>query len=356
MSIQFEFNSFTITQDEGDPFWHCSIELSNPSDGFQFRPNDQFELNVMGELYEFFVNSVSISRSGPVNISASVEGIGIGAALDAPRDSLITKVWDTDVTAHTVVSELLDGHLDSWNFLDWTIPGNRLSVEDGSKIELAKRVVEAAGGVLESLPNGEFSVRKKFPVSPLKYTTATPDIEIDEVIDVESISFNYQNARYVDWVRIRDVDESGVSDSVEMVFDEGSQLTGTLKVYPTPWRKVHLEHTGPDSLTLELIGEVTRLVPAATDDPVEELVEIFEGQGSVKYPIVDIVSIRWQAADLTSLYFDSYSKTVYSSHATKKNSLVYLTYHTKSLDYRVSSSIPQDVQFLVVDDTVLTET
>lgn len=350
MAIQFDFQNFTITQDEGDPFWRCTLALANPVDAFSFKPNDQFELNIMGELFQFLVNSVSISRSSPVDITATVEGVGVGALLDVPRASALTQVWDVDATAHDIVAELLDTHLDSWEFVNWAIPGNRLSVENGSKIELAKTVVEAAGGVLESFPNGEFLVRKKFPSSPLKYATATTDLLIDEVLDISSISFNYQNSRYVDWVRIRDVDESGVSDNVEIIFDDETELSGTLKVYPKPWRSVHLEHTGPDNIVLELIGEVTRLVPDPEDDPNEELVEIYEGKGTVKYPIVDIVSIRWQARDLLSLYFDPYSETVYSSHPTEKNSLVYLTYHTKSINYRVESPIPQDVQFLVIED------
>lgn len=350
MAIQFDFQSFTITQDEGDPFWRCNVTLVNPKDAYQFKPNDEFELNIMGELFNFLVNSVSISKTGPVDISATLEGVGIGAALDIPRASAITKVWDTDITAHDVVVELLDTHLDTWNFIDWTIPGNRLSVENGSKIELAKTVVEAAGGVLESFPNGEFVVRKKFPTSPLKYDIAVPDLVIDEVLDVVSISFNYQNSRYVDWVRIRDVDESGVSDRIEMEFDEGTEMSGTLKVYPHPWRPVHLEHTGPASLVLTLIGEVSRLVPSIDDDVTEELVEIFEGQGNTKYPIVDIVTTKWQARDLLSLYHDPDSETVYSSHPTEKNTLVYLTYHTRSINYRVESPVPQDIQFLVVED------
>ena len=50
---------------------------------FLFKPDDRFfTLNLLGELYEFFVASVSISKTGPVAITATVEGIGIGALLD----------------------------------------------------------------------------------------------------------------------------------------------------------------------------------------------------------------------------------------------------------------------------------
>lgn len=349
MALQFEFTEFTITQDEGDPFWRCSVALANPADGFEFKPNDHFAINVMGELFEFLVASVNISRTGPVVLSATVEGVGIGAALDVPRSSALTQVWETDISAHDIVNALLNSEIDSWDFIDWTIPGNRLAVENGSAVELARTIVEAAGGVLESYPYGLFYVRKKFPLSPLKYATSASliDLELDEVVDVESVTFNYQNSRYVDWVRIRDVDEAGVSDRVEFIPDADSALRGTLRVYPQPWRDVYLTHTGPDDLVLNLVGVVERLVPDVLDSPNEELVEIFQGQGNTKYPVVELVSITWQAVDLLGLYFDPYTTTVYSTHPTLKNSLVYLTYKTKSIDYRVESSIPQDVQFLV---------
>ena len=350
MSSEFEFVEFSITQDEGDPFWRCSVMLANPQDGFLFKPDDRFTLNLLGELYEFFVASVSISKTGPVAITATVEGIGIGALLDTPRASAVTKVWETDISAYDVVSELLDSSIDSWEFINWTIPGNRLSIENGSAVELAKKVVEAAGGILESYPHGPFYVRKKFPLSPLKYSISPIDIELDEMVDVDTVTFNYQNSRYTDWVRIRDIDEAGVSDRVEFKADSDSGLRGTLFVYPQPWRNVHLIHTGPDDLVLLLEGVVERLVPAVDDDLNEQLVEIFEGQGSTKYPIVEIVSIRWQAKDLLGLYFDPYSTTVYSTHPTEKYSLVYVTYKTKSINYHVESSVPQEVQFLVEED------
>lgn len=350
MTTEFEFVEFSITQDEGDSFWRCSVTLADAKDGFLFKPDDRFTLNLLGELYEFLVSSVSISKTGPVAITATVEGVGIGALLDTPRASAVTRIWDVDVSAYDVVTELLNGLVDNWDFINWTIPGNRLSVENGSAVELAKKVVEAAGGVLESYPHGPFYVRKKFPISPLKYATSVIDIELDEMIDVITVTFNYQNSRYVDWVRIRDIDEAGVSDRVEFKADSDSGLRGTLFVYPQPWRNVHLIHTGPDDLVLLLEGVVERLVPAVDDDPNEELVEIFDGQGSTKYPIVEIVSIRWQAKDLLGLYFDPYSTTVYSTHPTEKYSLVYITYKTKSINYHVESVVPQEVQFLVEED------
>ena len=350
MSISFEFTEFTITQDEGDPFWRCTVTLADPHDGFLFKPKDRFTINLMGELFEFLVASVSMTRSGPVTHSATVEGVGIGAELDIPRASAITQVWDTDLLAHDIMVGLLGTSLDTWDFINWTIPANRLSIDNGSVTSVAKQIVEAAGGVLESYPHGPFLVRKKFPTSPLKYSETTPDIILDEVVDVETVSFTYQNSRYVDWVRIRDVDESGISDRVEFEADTDSNLRGTLRVYPIPWRGVHLIHTGPTDLVLTLIGVVERLVPDPTAEVTEERIEIFEGKGSTSYPIVDIVSIRWHSIDLMGLYFDPYTTTVYSTHPTAKYGLAYITYHTKSIDYRVESNIAQDVQFLVEED------
>lgn len=353
MAISFDFISFTITQDEGDPFWRCSVILANPKDAFSFQPNDEFTINLLGELYHFLVNSISISRTrsgdGPVVTTATVEGVGIGALLDVPRASPITQVWDVDTEAYTIVSNLLEDKLDSWDFINWIIPKNRLAIENDSKISAVKMVVEAAGGVLESFPNGQFYVRRKFPVSPLKYLTHPADIELSEVTDIEGITFNFQNAVYVDWVRIRDIDDSGKSDWCEMEFDKNSNLSGIIHVYPIPWRPVTLTHTGPADLQLALIGEVVRIVPAPDAEEVEELLEIVEGKATTRYPIIELLSIRWHSVDLLGLYFEPYTNTVYSTHLTLQYSLVYITYKTKSIDYRVVSGYTQEVQFLVED-------
>ena len=355
MARSLDFFTATITQDEGNPFWSLSVDAVLDQKSLNLKPNDVLNFNVEGEIFSFYVDQITISKSSLVEITLSVTGIGVSCMYDIPRASALTKIWEEDVTAFTAAQWLLDNKIQQWDLINWTIPGYRLSVSQGSRISTVSQIVQAVGGVLESYPNGDFYVRKNFPISPLKYFLFTPDHILDEVAEVYDVQYSYQNAWYVDWVRIMDIDVSSISDEVETIFDENSQLAATIKVYPMPWRPVHVEHTGPTDLVLTFVAEVTRTEPDSNDPQVtdiEELVEITEGKGSTKYPILSIESVRWHSIDLLSIYFDPYTKNVYTTHPTEKYSLVYLKYTTKSLNYRTVSATEQTVQFIVVDDDV----
>lgn len=353
MTISLDFFTATITQDEGNPFWSLSVDAVLDQKSLNLKPNDVLNFNIQGEIFSFYVDQITISKNSLVDLTLSIIGIGISCAYDIPRASALTKIWEEDISAFDAAQWLLDDKIQQWDLVNWTIPGYRLSVSQGSRVSTVSQIVQAAGGVLESYPNGDFYVRRNFPTSPLKYSLFTPDHVFDEVADIYNVQYSYQNARYVDWVRIMDTDVSSISDETETIFDENSQLKATIKVYPMPWRPVHLEHTGPTELTLTFVAEVTRTEPDITDSQVtetEELVEITEGKGSTKYPILSIESVRWHSIDLLSIYFDPYTKNVYTTHPTEKYSLVYLKYTTKSLNYRTESKIEQTVQFIVVDD------
>ncbi len=358
MPTKLEFFTASVTQDEGSPFWNLSLDVVLSQDTLNLKPNDLLDLNIYGEIFSFYVDQITINKTSPVELTFSISGIGVGCAYDIPRASSLTKVWEEDVTAHDAAQWLLDNKIQQWDLVNWSIPGYRLSMDKGSRVSTVSQIAQAAGGVLESYPNGDFYVRKNFPVSPLKYFAFPVDQIFDEVVDIYNTQYSYQNARYVDWVRIMDLDVSSIADEAETIFDKDTQLSAVVKVYPIPWRPVHLEHTGPTNIVLTLIGEVTRLEPDPTDWQVqesgelEELVEIVEGKGSTKYPILSIQSVHWHSTDLLSLYFDPYTKNVYTTHPTEKYSLVYLKYTTKSLNYATSSTVEQTVQYLVIDDDV----
>ncbi len=340
----FDIEEFTLSLDEGSPFWSCQITITNVEDSLQFKPDDEFTLNVYGVLYNFYVEEISVSKGGPVNHTATIRGVGIGAKYDVPRKKPLTKTWDSDITAFDAVSELVEGDIDSWEFLNWSIPANRLAVDKGSPVQLAKSIVEVAGGVLEGQPSGLFRVRPLYPDVPREYPVLTEDLLLDEGFDVYSVSFQYANTDYIDCVRIRSSNESGISDQLEAVFPEGQlKHEGELLVYPMPWRDVDVIHTGPAGVTLEYVEDREWQIE-------EELVTILEGKGSTQKPIVSIDSVVWQAKDLSSLYADDYSTDIYSSHPTDKFTLAKVTYTTRAKVYRIAYEGDLTVQFLVCDE------
>lgn len=342
MTVSFSLKRFTLSIDEGAPYWQCSVELTNAEEALELKPNDLFVLTILSEEYWFYVDKISINKTGPVDISATISGLGKGADLDTPRKEAITKTWKEDKSAREILDELLEGRIVQYDLVDWVIIGGRLSVENASRLSVAKQIVEAAGGVLEGTPAGDFVIRRLFPVPPKDYEITAPYMIFDEVTDLYNSVEAYENNRYVDWVRIRDIAESGIQDFVETVFDEGSQTSGKIYVYPMPWRQVRVEHTSFDFVQLSFVEEQVRQET--------EVIEIFQGEGSTKYPIVSIDSVVWQAIDLMSLYSSPFSKRVFSSHPTEKNSMVEIVYTTKALVYNMACDADLTVQFLVIDD------
>lgn len=333
----------SVSCDESSPFWNCTVELANVEDFVKFKPNDTFTINLLGELYHFYVDNIQLNRNSNYNPSSVITGIGIGADLDFPRKQSITKTWDTDELASNIVNEVLEGRLVSWDLTDWEIPANRLVEENSSRIAVAQRVVQAAGGVLESNPDGTFYVRHLHPISPNDYNLSNFDHEYEEVKNVFEANFSYQNNKYYDWVRIRDIENDEINDTIEFEQDENDSLAGTLKVYPSPYREsIKVVHTGPSDITLVKEGTVLR--------EEEETIEIFEGEGSVRYPIQSIQSFEWNSVNLGGLAFEPYSKTVTSTHPNLRYSMVKIKYTTKSINYRTTSTGNNDVQYLVIDE------
>lgn len=344
MTIKIDMLGFSITQDEGNPYWECSIELNNIADLIQFKPGDPFTLNMQGELYHFVVDKLAINKSGPSDYTASVGGVGTPALLSRKFDQPVTKTWAEDAYAHDIVQEILRDSVTSWEIPNWVIDANVFSVENMDRLEAAKQIIEAAGGVLESTPAGDLLVRPLWPTSPTKYTQPATviDEEYQEVLEVFSVELQYENTLYKDWVRIRDTDQPNINDTVDVVWDDGTQLKGYLRVFPYPWRAVTVEHTGPSNVTLQPAGEDTVTTERA-------LLEITEGTGTTTLPVESITAIEWHAVDLEDLTYEEYTKDVKSTSATEKYSLAYITYVTRFIKYRIESPVEQDVQFLVVD-------
>lgn len=335
--------------DEGSPYWQISVVVANEGDFESFQPNDTFVFNLFGEEYHFYVDQKSLDRNAPGALSMTIHGIGLSAALDLPRQTPLTKTWDEAQNAKSIVEELLGATLVDWGLkdtagaeLDWPIEKDRLSVENGSKLKTAMEVVAAAGGLIEGNPDGTLYVRHHYPISPVKYSTAVADHVYEELTNVLTVNHSYENSRYVDWVRIRNLEETGTQDSLEMEWDEGSQLEGTMRGFPIPWRDVSIIHTA-NSAIISMGAQTTRTWKE------EELIEIYDGKGSVNYPIISINSIDWQETDLQGLYYEPYTRDVYSTSSLQKYSLVRIVYTTKAVTRRVSSDRDYDAQFLLED-------
>ena len=333
--------SARISMNEGDPFWTCELSIASPGEFLTLTPNDQFVIDLQGEQYHFYVDRAGLNRSGPAEITGTIGGVGLGVNLDHPRRKLITKVFPSK-NASEIVQELLDNRVILWDLVDWPVLQDRFGVEFSSRVSAAKQLVEAAGGVLEGTPEGDFTVRHLWPTAPWDYSSETPVHIFNDIDSILRISFDYSIARYIDTVVVRDIPAQGYQDRVEVEDVVGEPLKKIVHVYPSPWRTTFdLKTTGGVAVTMNLLGTFERTEI--------ELMEIVNGQATAKYPVKSISSITWQYLDLLGLFHNPYSPMLYSTHSTEKYSLARVTYKVESVDYEVTVSASDDIQFYIED-------
>ncbi|MDH5637431.1 MAG: LamG domain-containing protein [Nitrospinota bacterium] len=329
-----EILSANVKQDEGDPFWSGSATLASAADYSLMNVDDAVDLTLGVQTYSLIVDGKEKSRAFG-QLELSITAISPGAALSFPRAEPVTKTWPA-VMARVAAEDALGQAID-WRITDWLIPDGRLAVAAAAPLEVARKIVEAAGGALQSAPDGSFIARPLFPISVPGWNAAMPDYTLAD--DTHNISARelYRHAELVNQVTIRDTGSGATQDMTEYVADETDPLKGTLYVIPRPWRPIAVAHTGHAAVGLVPLG--VKLLQK------KELVEFTEGRASVGRPVYSVDNTQWQYADLGAV--EAAGTELASAQAAY--SLAWITYSCRCHVFAVGDTIPETIQFLVME-------
>ncbi len=330
----------SVQFDEGGYNWVGRVSLANIGDESKFEFDTEVILRIFGEEYSMVVDSKDVNRDRPGSVTSSLTLAGISARLDVPRASAFTGNFDTDITASAAAEAILGTTVD-WQMIDWVIPGGRLGAEAVSPIQFAQQIATAGGGVLESNKDGTVYVRDLFPVPVAQYPTTTPDHIFLEQDSIMSLAESFEGQEIFNKFRIRDVSDSDFRDRIVFEASDQTGLEGCLFVFPSPFRPITVEHTSDTQIGLTLVGEVFL--------EKEELIEFTDGQGNAGFPIFDLLSVEWMDDDLGALTFTQFENTFFSADPVNKFSLATVKYRTKAVKFTTSSTVDDQVQFLVVD-------
>lgn len=342
-----------VSKSEDQIHWTCSLELANIEDYARFAQDASFTLELFGEQWAFIVDSKELQRSGPAGRRFQLNGVSPTAMYDLPRAEPYSVTYSIPVFARAAAEAALGTTID-WQIVDWLIPAYRLVADNASPLAFAARIVEAAGGVLESKKDGTFLARHRFPVSTQNYETATPDHAFSELDKIVSVREQFVPGKIVNRIRISDQDANFL-DRIEFVADEGdpSGLSGELRVYPSPWRtEVRLVCTSDISdvrLQENAPRERTRVVTEEEDGVTGELVEFRNSEANTGYPIDSIDSVEWISASLGSVTFEPNSTTLRSSSPTEGYGLARVVYRTRYLSYDAQAFDVTPAQFILED-------
>ena len=325
------------------PYWQADIVLWRARDYSLFPLSQPFTLHYCGTDYALIVDQPDLDRGmdgdGNQRNVATIRGLSPAAALDFPRAEAITLTFDQTILASVAAAEILGQSL-QWAMVDWPITAYRLALTHASPLAAVQNIVQAAGGVLQSLPDGTLRAQPRFSrTMPSLRDELMPADYALTADDISAVAQKVVAETYFNWLRVMDVEPS-FQDKLEFEPDAENGLWGTLYAYPSPWRTVTVRNTR---------GDVVKLYPQGTQiREVEETIDILAGEGNVKYPVLTVLETVWEADNLGAVAADSDSTVVRS--AIDDYSRLYIRYRTRAVQYRAQSELETSALELLEDD------
>ena len=329
----------TVSLAEGSPYWSADITLGSEEEAAQLEVGDALALSMCGHVFALRVDQRGEDAQGAVTRSWKVQALSPLAWLDSPYVLSSDIYFPAGTTASEAVAELLaPAAALSWALPDWTLPTAGLTFTSTTPVAAARAIVEAIGGLLESLPDGCVVARRRYPMAPDRFASAVPDIEL---FDSEAVS------RSVSTLHVEIVNRLSVSDGADgvsaqdrLVYEPGANpLAGTVRAWPNPWRPVRLVHTGRPEVVIDARGVRTWTV--------KETVEFKDGQATLSTPALALQAVEWRYVDLGGVTLDGETLTAAYGEG---YSLADVRYTTRAYVWAVADDKIEDVQFLLEDD------
>lgn len=329
--------SATLSADEDSPVWLARLQLADVGDFAAMAIGDALRLALGQEIFELIVDGKSLSRDAVTDLRCEISAVSPLALLDAPFSGTM-KYFRPEPTPAVEAVTFLIGAVD-WQLPHWLIPAGRLLMEDVTPLQAARNIVAAMGGIIESHPEGSVVCRRRHPDNVPDYASASI---AHTLFDGDVISAQSRIAPSRGYNRVTLANEEGGgarhSDTLEFIVNENVPTQGLVRAYLNPARSVTLAHSGHPSTKITALGDISRSE--------KECVEFIEGQARTRYPITQIVSVHWQHADLGTLHFNDKALTA----STMGYSLLALTYLTYSVNWAVSLTADEEVQFVLIDN------
>ncbi|MBF0424342.1 MAG: hypothetical protein HQL66_00775 [Magnetococcales bacterium] len=313
--------SITLSVSEGDLFWTGQVELENPADYQRIQVDDALTIRLggadaAGETYGVIVDRKELSREGVHRPRLVVAVISPAARYATPRAKPIERTWDAPIMAHTAAEEAI-GETIVWDMINWLISGRvRLAIHEGFPIEVVRTIAEAAGGVVESLPDGRLHTRKRFPVSPPDWGTATPDHVLTDIADNLSCRESHRSRLRVNRIVVRGYLPQGSPINIEPDARPAGLNRGRTEFYGGD--TVHtLAYVDANVTNLALEASAGLIFPEGNHLVENEEIVTFSGtsMAAISKPAVAIVSVLWLGVTLGELNLESDNRTLTAEYA-----------------------------------------
>ncbi|MBF0340925.1 MAG: hypothetical protein HQL95_08190 [Magnetococcales bacterium] len=309
--------SATISQAEGDFAWSGTLEISDPAAFQRIRIDDPITVQLGEEVFEMIVDNKMLERDGVGMPRLTVSVISPTARFAAPRATPADRSWTLPTTARTAAEEAV-GDTIPWELVDWLIPPGRLEFHDATPLDVVKTIAEAAGGRIESTPDGRLQVRHRFPVAVPDWSTAVVDHVLTDESDNLSCRESHTLRTRVNKVLVRGYLPSGSTGFLTAEVD--GRIDGPNEGRTTFYGgdAVHLMiHVGDDVTLLDPLVS-TGVVWLDGQEEItltEDLVFSLATTATLSKPALGIDSELWFGLNLGPLTLETDQRTVTAQFA-----------------------------------------
>lgn len=275
------------------------------------------------------------------SLELTVESKSPAVLLAYPYASQISEDFVVEGNASEVVNDIaaLEGWTIAW-WMDSDPPqtSTTLDVAGEYPLDVIRSLVNELGGVLNSHPDGSLHAIKRQPVDSDKYDLAVVDEVISTLSDLVSVTSNSDQRSGANYFSISD---SSSDSEYELTQEKITESTALVKAYKVPWISSQVE------LTTSELTSANIAVPIPTS-PVTEIIEeldvsIVEGSGTVDKPCYG--EVTWDYGTRTNLGEITIDEEGNVTTEIKGETLVNVTYLTKSWQWEVSCTDPETAQF-----------
>ena len=328
--------SATLYQAEQDYAWSGSLEVTNPASFQRIKINDPIDLELGGEAFKLIVDNKTINRDGVGMPRLTVSVISPTARFTTPRATPLDKVWDAPVWARDAAEEAIAETI-QWELVNWLITGGRLAVHDASPLDVVRTIASAAGGLVESLPDGMLRVRHRFPVAVPSWPTAVVDHILTDESDNLSCRESHILRTRVNKVLVRGYLPSG-SGFLSVEVDSRPNGLNHGRTNFLAGDTAHLlVHSGDDVALEDPLVSAGVILPGGWQviTATQDLVFNRVATATLEKPAIGIDSVIWLGNDLGDLTLESDNRTISVTNAGV--AIARVTYRSPARSWSLSS-------------------
>jgi hypothetical protein len=327
------YNIF-LEQDESLFYMVGELQIADELEYLQYVAYEtEVVITVDGESYSFIVDGYPRKSRAPGNSTFVVPLASPTILLQGPHSKVETEEFVG--MASVLVAGLAAPYAVDWRLVDWFIPAGVLTGTGESAISIIKKIVVAAGGLVQTSPAGVLICRPEYPVSVNEWSTATPDIELTDQDDFFQIdpSPSLRDGYNVFYLS----NQTLAGDTVKMDVKKLSSSRAQIDVYQQPWDETvrfNMDHSG--GWWVSVIAE------GVTIEEVTEQVEIIGGSGQTSKPVMSYFDHEYSETDLGAVTVDEAGNV---TTEILENSLLQLTYKKRYWRFLATDMNNEEVQF-----------